>query len=1021
MDLDRLAAQAQAYIDAGETPAALALYEAMLAIKPDDPDLHHILGLVHRELGRTEAAALDFQRAIDLNPRSARYHRSLADLLQDHSDYPPAIALYRKALTLAPDDTDILLNLGNALQRTGESTAALAIFERILSFRSDHCQAMNNIGKCLYDRGDYGTALKWYTKSIHTCPEYAEAQFNRAIVLLATGAYGQGWPAYEWRFRRREAQTVYPHRLPSPRWDGGAFNGERLLVHCEQGYGDVLQFCRYLPMVKALGGSIIFEAHAPLLPLFAGMDIIDELLAFDAAHPPIVRHDKHIPLLSLPLVFGTRLATIPAQVPYLYAPADTLGAWGHKFTADRLRVGLVWSGSAIDPHRDCPLGLWRPLWDLPGIHFYGLQKGPAAEQSRGPGHAITSLGEELVDFGATAAALAHLDLVICVDTAVAHLAGAMGKPVWMLLPFTPDWRWLRERSDSPWYPTARLFRQMSPGAWQPVIAAVCEALHKQSAVHLQVASAEPTNRQGPDANDAYTRGLDLCDSGDFKSAVKAFQQAITIQPHRAETHFNLGRAYHELGQLSEAIPAYRSAVRLAPEMNAAHANLALAYQQSGQLDAAAACYQHVISRHMDLATAFSNLGVIREQQLNPSEAAECYHCALRIDPTHADGLYNLGNIHLAQGDLDTATEFYRKALAQRPNHFKACANLGWTYHRMGLIEKALEFLDQAIALNPQYPEAHLNRGVTRLLVGDWQNGWLDYEWRFQCRDRHRLYPHRLYGERWDGRSFKNKTLLVHSEQGIGDAIQFARYLPLVKQRGGRVVFEARASLIALFHTLVGVDELIELSKEKPPARHYDMHIPLCSLARIFDTLPGTVPHHVPYLAPDPAKIDQWRRLLPTEGLNVGLVWGGNDTYKERSILLADLSPLAFVRGINWIGLQKGPAAAQSDSSHLPHHFTISNWGEQFHDFGDTAAAVASLDLVISIDTSVAHLAGALNKAVWVLLPVVPDWRWMLERSQTPWYPSMRLFRQTGNDGWVKVVNHLCTALEHWRKDEVRKL
>jgi tetratricopeptide (TPR) repeat protein len=667
-----------------------------------------------------------------------------------------------------------------------------------------------------------------------------------------------------------------------------------------------------------------------------------------------------------------------------------------------------------------PLDLLSPLWALSGVRFYSLQKGPASEQASALRQVITPLGGQLSDFAETAAALAHLDLVISVDTAVAHLAGAMGKPVWLLLPHSADWRWMRERSDSPWYPTARLFRQSKPGEWRPVITAVCDALYKLSALGLPAVSPKPPNCNTPAVEEIYTYGLDLCVKGDFKSAVKSFQKAIAIQPHRAEAHFNLGRACQELGRLPEAIAAYHGATRLAPEMNAAHFNLALAYQQSGQLEAAADCYQQAISRHSELATAFNNLGVIREQQDNPSEAAQCYRCALRIDPTHANALYNLGNRHLSQGELDTAAELYHQALAQSPRHFKACTNLGLTYYRMGLLERALAFHNQAIAINPQHPEAHLNRGVTRLLAGDWQGGWCDWEWRFQCQDRHRTYPHRLDGERWEGGCFKNKTLLVHSEQGIGDALQFARYLPLVKERGGRVIFEVRASLLRLFESLAGVDELIELSKDNPPTRHYDMYVPLCSLARIFNTLPNTVPNQVPYLATDSSKVEQWRRRLPAEGLNIGLVWGGGDTYKERSIKLSQLSPLAFVKGINWIGLQKGPAAAQSDAVYQPRHFQVDNWGERFQDFSDTAAAVTCLDLVISIDTSVAHLAGALNKPVWVLLPVVPDWRWMLERPQSPWYPSMRLFRQTRSDGWTHVVNHLCTALENWRKGVLAK-
>jgi hypothetical protein len=243
-----------------------------------------------------------------------------------------------------------------------------------------------------------------------------------------------------------------------------------------------------------------------------------------------------------------------------------------------------------------------------------------------------------------------------------------------------------------------------------------------------------------------------------------------------------------------------------------------------------------------------------------------------------------------------------------------------------------------------------------------------------------------------------------------------RYLPQVKERCGRVVFEARRSLMTLFKELPWVDELIELSADTPPALHYDAYVPLGSLPGIFKTTPATVPNDVPYLKADPAKIQQWRQRLSGEGLNVGLVWGGNDTYKERSCALADLVPLAFVKGINWIGLQKGPAAAQAQSAHLPYNFKVVNWGEAFEDFSDTAAAVECLDLIISVDTSVAHLAGALGKEVWILLPAVPDWRWLLERSQTPWYPTAHLFRQPLGDDWSRTIARISASLELWRKN-----
>jgi Flp pilus assembly protein TadD len=550
---------------------------------------------------------------------------------------------------------------------------------------------------------------------------------------------------------------------------------------------------------------------------------------------------------------------------------------------------------------------------------------------------------------------------------------------------------------------------------------VAQALSGKNQIKTTNATIEPEFQTPQDEENStlLEKGCHSIDEGDFKTAIKVFQRLIAAHPRWAEVHFNLGRAYQAQGRLVQAIQAYHAAIRLAPQLEEAHINLGLAYHQDGQLDKAAESYRQTIALHSNLALVFNNIGVLQEQQNDLSAAESSYQCALRIDPNNGDAHYNLGNIHLSHSRLDQAIVSYQNTLASNPQHVKALCNLGLTFHRKGLLDEALAHYNQALKFKPDYAEAHFNRAITLLLVGDWETGWQDYEWRFSCHDWKRTYPHRLYGDRWDGAAFKNKTLLVHSEQGIGDALHFARYLPLVKQRGGRVIFEARKSLLPLFDSLDCIDELIELSEDKAPGRHYHWHVPLCSLGYIFESTPSNLPNKVPYLKADPDKVAQWRKRLPLEGLNVGLVWGGNDTYKERSCTLEQMTPLAFVKGINWIGLQKGPAAAQASRDLLPRNFSLTNWGEEFIDFSDTAAAVDCLDLIISIDTSVAHLAGAMGKPVWILLPIVPDWRWMLERSQTPWYPTMHLFRQSKARGWPYVVAHLSSALERWRKRHAR--
>ena len=1026
MNLDQLAVEAEKHVESGELDKAVEIYSQILSERPDDPNLHHVLGLIHAELDHHESARDHIRQAIHLDPHVPIFHRSLGDLLQTAQDYPAAMACYEQSLALSPGDTDTLLNLGNALHKSGDPDKALSIYRRILKQEPDNVKAILNIGKTVYDQGDIVNSIKYYDKAIKLQPDYAEAQFNRAVALLLSGDYARGWPAYEWRFKRGEARRVYPHQLNGRRWDGSSYGGERLLVHCEQGLGDVIQFCRYLPMVKTLGGTLLFETHAPLKTLLARMQGgPDQMVAFDPKNPPHLPYSQHIPLMSLPGLFNTRPTTIPTHIPYLHADPKKVADWQNRLVrapVAGLRVGMVWHGSETDNRRSCPITNWLPLWQVPGVSYFSLQKGPAVSDLKqlGDAHPLLPIGDQLDDFDDTAAVIANLDLVITIDTAVAHLAGAMGKPVWIILHQVPDWRWLQARSDSPWYPTARLFRQPSPGDWPAVIHAVAEALTAQNALRTTARDRQTHETPMPWATDKQSlalleQGNQLCDKGDAKAAVKLFQQAIALHPQWAEAHFNLGRACHNQGRFTQAIQAYRNALRIAPNLEEALTNLGLAYHQDGQMENALDSYRQAIALHRGLAGVFNNLGVIQEQMEDMQAAVESYECALKIDPQHADAHTNLGNVHLAGDRLDQAVACYQRTLASDPRHAKALCNLGLAYHRKGLLDDALASFNQALKLNPDYAEAHLNRAITLLLVGDWENGWKDYEWRFRCRDWQRTYPHRLYGEQWKGEPFKDKTLLVHSEQGIGDTLQFARYLPLVKQRGGRLIFEVRPSLYPLFESMDCVDQLLELSADKPPGRHYNMYVPLCSLPRIFGTLPGQVPNETPYLKADPAKIKRWRKRLPDEGLNVGLVWGGNNTYRERSCSLADLAPLGFVKAINWIGLQKGPAADQAASSLLPPNFSVTNWGEDFKDFSDTAAAVHCLDLVISIDTSVAHLAGAMGKPVWILLPMVPDWRWLLERSQSPWYPTMHLFRKSRTQGWSRVVAHLISALERWRR------
>ena len=459
--------------DSGRIDDAIACYRRALALQPGSPNTLDNLGGALRLQGLLDDAQDCFARALALSPDRAEALIGLGLVARDRHRVGEAVAFYQRALAAAPDHPAGLVNLGVALVELGRPAEAIAHYERALAIKPDEPEIHTNLGIALDHLGRHAEALARYERALVFAPDNATAHFNRAHALLASGRFAEGWPEYEWRF----AVQRYDRKFVRPAWSGEPLAGKTILIHAEQGFGDSLQFIRYVPAVAEQMGSVVLEAPTPLIRLFRSVAGVGQIVA---AGDPLPDVDLHCPLLSLPRFFGTTLATIPAQVPYLSVPPAALGAWAERIGGGPgLRVGLVWSGSLVGvvDRRPVDLRLLRPLLAIPGVRWFSLQVGDSAgDLASLDDAAIVDLSPELSDFAETAAAVCCLDLVISIDTAVAHLAGALGRPTWVLLSYHPDWRWLIERSYSPWYPTARLFRQKVPGDWPGVIAEVAAAL-----------------------------------------------------------------------------------------------------------------------------------------------------------------------------------------------------------------------------------------------------------------------------------------------------------------------------------------------------------------------------------------------------------------------------------------------------------------------------------------------------------------------------------------------------------------
>ena len=446
---------------------------------------------------------------------------------------------------------------------------------------------------------------------------------------------------------------------------------------------------------------------------------------------------------------------------------------------------------------------------------------------------------------------------------------------------------------------------------------------------------------------------------------------LQAQPAHAPALHLLGVVLHQRGDLQGAIDAVRRAVAVQGGVALFHANLGEMCRQAGRLE-----------------EAISEGGL-----------------ALALEPRNAHALNNLGIAHYDREEYEQAAECYRRAIALRPDWAEAHSNLGNAVLALGAPVEALASYRRAIALKPDYVDAHNNLAMTLLLRGDFENGWREFEWR---RRRPGREHERLAAPEWQGEGFAGKTLLVMAEEGHGDAIQFLRYLPAVAARGGKLALAVHRPLVALTQRLVPGAAVVAL---EAPLPRFDIWCLSMSLPRLFGTVLETVPAAVPYLSIDPGVAERWRERLAGNGeLKVGLVWSGALKYlhnARRAIAAERLAPLFGAQGVRWFSLQVGKPAAEL--GRLPRGIT--DLSSDLTDFTETAGAISALDLVISTDTAVPHLAGALARPVWVMLAFMPDWRWMLDRETNPWYPTMRLFRQPARGAWDQVVDRVGAELQ----------
>ena len=892
-------------------------------------------------------------------PPPSRAELDRAHALMLEGDLKAAEGLYRQLLNAGVENASLFSNLGVICWQSSRYGEMEQLLRRALQLEPSNADAHYNLAQVLAQRGAGNEAISHYRQALPLASSRLQGSihWNLSKLLLRQGDYAAGWRHYEWR--RHKAQPLPPICQPGmPAWDGRTPLESELVLVGEQGLGDMLQFLRYAPAMAAFAPQVALGLPEKLHGLVSSSGLPVKLLS--PAEVSDQRQGHWLPLLSVPGLLGVSPEAVQAQAPYLQVPPERVQHWRQRLRAaldagERL-VGLHWQGNATTETselrgRSLPLQALAPLAALAGVRFVSLQKGPGSEQL-----ACSAFASRMVacqaevdacwDFVETGSIALSCDLLISSDSALVHLAGALGVTTWLLLHHSCDWRWGEEGESTFWYPSLRLFRQQHPGDWGAVIGRVAMALE----LH------DPKSPRGEQLQEA----ADLLQQQSFKEAEKIYRQLLSEGVGNVDVYSNLAAICGSSNRIDEAISLLKQALQVDPQHLPALSNLAKAYSERGD--------------HQESL-------LLRQQ-------------AIALNPKDAEQHFLLGTAIIKAG---------------------------------GDVLKARRYFEAVLDLQPQHPDASVQLGFVLLLLGDFKKGLRLFEKRHQATaPMLPIVQPRL--PRWKPNSSTppKAALLVVGEQGLGDMLQFMRYVPGLRRAHSDVWLCVPEKLVNLARVSGIASRVFSPSElELEDKKSIQSWVPLLSLPWHLGVSPEDPIVNAPYLQSAPLTALHWLKRIQAEDHKgsslrpaiVGLNWQGDwraGHLSGRSFSLSTLAPLVELEGLSLLSLQKGGGSDQLDNCSFRHRF-LSCQAEvnACWDFVDTAAMVLACDLVITCDTALAHLAGGLGVPTWVLLPNPPDWRWGVKGETSFWYPSMRLFRQQRPGDWAIVMQAVGEALQQW--------
>lgn len=1032
---------------------AIEIFEEGFSKYADSIDLAHNLSLTATDLAQYTKGTEYAKKALALNPKFKEALKNLARIYITVRDVKNAQVVFKQLRAINETGIDVLVGEG-ALDLIGNNPEeASKKFKKALKINPKAGPALANLGICYKFMGDYHNAKKYLEQACIYEPDQIEHPWNLSIVKLALGEFEQGWRDYEVRYDTRRIATdrvVMPNTPVPMLKPGDSVKGKTLVILQEQGFGDTFQFFRFTEQLKAEGAAeIIAIVSKDLMGVIKTIPWIDrvqnEMKATDRLP------DFWVFAMSLPYRYQLKTVDdVPYPSQYMKLERHKKEQWDQRFEefTKKIRIGLIWAGREThsnDENRSMELKTFNRLAKYQDrVDFFSLQKGKKQDQGSGIDWNITKLGDELKDFSDTAAVFSNLDLLISIDSGPIHLAGAMGMPVWTLIPQIFDFRWLVDREDTPWYPSMKLFRQKKGESWEHVV----ERVDLQLASFIQnyqgrwqpdVIESLPQEPHSPmkaGVGNYLQIAFQYHQQQELVRAINAYQKVLQYEPRHPDAIRNLAAAYRARGQKEQAMCIYQKAVLDGSAdslLYSNYANLLIECQEdrlaSEILDKAlllnpdnqAAKQTKIqLAQKSPSKSAGTNQPILGQKPIEEMfkeiwgftfgdqllKAKESLAKLLEFGPITAEKCIMAAIVHQECEEFELAKQYYEKAIQLRPDFPETYINQAVLFAKLLDYSSAVAAVNRTIELNPDHAEAHFHKSLYLLTLGKFQEGWSEYEWRMDPRRTaaDRVRAPQLSMPMWQGEDPRGMRILLMPEQGFGDYIQFIRFAKNLKQLGATVLAACRPPVADLMTSCPWIDQVI---RDGEQVQYHRWTFPM-SLPYRLGLQTSDFSTNMPYLKASSEKIDQWKKWFIDQGYDltkpiIAINWKGSKTHirdQFRNIELESLDPILHKVNIQYVGINKEVGALEVYPLPQGH---LRNAGAQIVDFSDTAAIIELADLLISVDSAPVHLAGALNKPCWTLVDYLPDFRWQLRKEDTSWYPQMRLYRKQSPKNWDSVL------------------